>query len=388
MPPPPVTRRTALTLLAATAGSLPFVASGAHASGTRAPAPLADPTRFYLGSVQHEIGVASADPTSGALSVDALIPGTRSSFLAVSPTVNALYSVIGDDGGRLDAFALDADGAVLGELGSTSGLGDGPCHVSVHPAGGHAFSANYNDGTVAVVALAPDGTPGEVTQVVQHTGSGPHPGRQEGPHAHQVLPDATGERLFAVDLGTDSVFVYAFDAEAGQLTQEHEAKLPPGSGPRHLAFHPGGQTAYVLGELDSTLTACGYDPDSGALTPGAVVPLLPDGTSPDGNSAAEVLVSSDGRFVYASNRGHDSIAVFAVDGADEAEPRLVGHFDSGGATPRHIALDADESRLYVANQSTGSVVVLDRDPDEGTLTPTGATLDFPGVECVLPAVTA
>ncbi|UED87752.1 lactonase family protein [Streptomyces profundus] len=383
MPPPPVTRRTALALLATAAGSLPFVASGALAS-----TPRANPTRFYLGSVQYDIGVASADPTSGTLSVDALVPGTRSSFLAVSPSAEALYSVNGDDGGRLEAFALDADGAVQGELGSTSGLGDGPCHVSVHPAGGHAFSANYNDGTVTVVALAPDGAPGEITQVVRHEGSGPGPDRQEGPHAHQVLPDPGGERLFAVDLGTDSVFVYAFDAEAGQLAQEHEAKLPPGSGPRHMAFHPGGVTAYVLGELDSTLTACGYDSGTGALTPGAVVPLLPDGTPPDGNSAAEVLVTSDGRFVYASNRGHDSIVVFAVDGEDEAEPRLVGHFDSGGATPRHISLDADESHLYVANQSTGAVVVLDRDPDDGTLAPTGAALDFPGVECVLPAVTA
>ncbi|KAB8161197.1 beta-propeller fold lactonase family protein [Streptomyces sp. 3MP-14] len=393
MPPPPVTRRTALTLFAAAAGGgLTFAVSAANAStpaprsvAPRGAAPFANPARFYLGSVQHEIGVATADAASGALSLDALVADSRSSFLALSPTAERLYSVIGDDGGRLDAFTLDEDGAVTGPLGSVGGLGDGPCHVAVHPAGGHVFSANYNDGTVAVVALLDDGAPGEVTQVVQHTGSGPNPGRQEGPHAHQVLPDPGGARLFAVDLGNDSVYAYAFDAEAGQLTEEHQSAMPPGSGPRHMVFHPGGETAYVLGELDSTLTTCGYDAATGALTPGAVASLLPDGADPGGNTAAEIVVSADGRFVYASNRGDDSIAIFSVDGADETEPRLVGHVDSGGATPRHISLGADDAHLYVANQSTGVVVVFARDAETGGLTPTGEPLPLPGVECVLPA---
>ncbi|SOD62318.1 6-phosphogluconolactonase [Streptomyces zhaozhouensis] len=393
MPPPPVTRRTALTLFAATAGALPFAASAASAASAAtatpaapaAPVPRADPARCYLGSALTEIGVATADPATGALTLDATVAGSRSAFLALSPSAEALYSVIDEEGGRLDAFALDAEGSVTGTLGSAGGLGAGPCHVAVHPDGGHAFSANYNDGTVAVVALREDGAPGEVTQIVQHTGSGPDPDRQEGPHAHMVLIDRGGARLLAVDLGNDSVYAYAFDAERGELTEEHRSPMPPGSGPRHMVLHPDGRTAYVLGELDSTLTACSYAAETGELTPGAVVSLLPEGADPAGNTGAEVVVTADGRFVYASNRGDDSVAVFSVAGDDETAPRLVGHVDSGGATPRHISLGEGDGHLYVANQTAGTVVVFARDAESGELTRVGEPLPLSGVECVLPA---
>ncbi|GAA3879639.1 lactonase family protein [Streptomyces sedi] len=388
MPPPPVTRRTALTLFAAAAGAWPLAASAASAtSATRAaPAARANPARCYLGSTLHEIGVATADPATGALTLDATVAESRSSFLALSPSAEVLYSVIDQDGGRVDAFALDAEGSVTAPLGSAGGLGAGPCHVAVHPDGGHVFSANYNDGTVAVVALREDGTPEAVTQVVQHTGSGPDPDRQDGPHAHMVLTDQGGARLLAVDLGNDSVYAYAFDAERGELTEEHRSSMPPGSGPRHLALHPDGGTAYVLGELDSTLTVCAYAAETGELTPGTVVSLLPEGADPAGNTAAEIVVTADGRFVYASNRGDDSVAIFSVAGDDQAAPRLVGHVDSGGATPRHISLGEGDGHLFVANQTAGSVVVFARDAESGELTPVGEPLSLPGVECVLPAV--
>ncbi|WP_053170702.1 lactonase family protein [Streptomyces sp. SBT349] len=387
---PQVSRRTVLTVLGATAGSLPL-AAGAPAAASESV--QADPLRFYLGAYtggdgDRGIGVATADEGTGSLTLDAVVPTADPSFLALSGAATVLYAVNETTDGDVSAFSLAEDGTVAGALGASPSGGDFPCHLAVHPGGRHVFTANYGSGTVAVVALGDDGAPGEVLQIVQHTGSGPDPDRQEGPHAHMVLPTADGGRLFAVDLGTDSVHVYAFDPAGGQLTSETESPMPPGSGPRHLAFHPGGRTAYVLGELDSTLTTCAYDPGTGSLTPGAVASTLPDGTSPGGNAPAEILVSGDGRFVYTSNRGHDSIAVFGTEGADETEPRPLGHHPCGGAAPRHMAFDSTEAYLYVANQDTGTVAVFARDAATGGLTPVGEALEYPRVVCVLPAVPA
>ncbi len=386
-------RRAVLALLGAGTVAVPL-ASHAAATATASPAPrAAGPFRVYLGAYtggagDRGVGVATADDATGTLTLDAVTPTTDPSFLALSGSSGpapVLYAV--NEGGRnsVSAFALDQDGGVTGALGDCPSGGEGPCHLAVHPAGGHLFTANYNSGTVAVVALAADGAPTGVVQEVQHTGSGPNPGRQEGPHAHMVLLDPSGDRLFACDLGADSVFVYAFDAAQGQLTQEQEVKMQPGSGPRHMALHPDGTAGYVLGELDSTLTPCTYDPATGALTPGSPVSTLPDGAWQEGWLAAEVLVSADGAFVYATNRGHDSVAVFAVEGADHTGLRLVGHHPCGGSWPRHMSLDPEERWLYVANQNTGSVTVFARDAASGELTDTGQTLAYPQVVCVLPA---
>jgi 6-phosphogluconolactonase (cycloisomerase 2 family) len=354
----------------------------------------AGPFRVYLGAYtygdpEQGVGVASADDATGALQLDAVVPTADPTFLALAQSAGVLYAAGEGAEGQVSAFSLGQDGAVTGTLGTCPSGGSGACHLSLHAGGGHLFVANYGSGSVAVVTLGEDGAPLEVSQVVQHTGSGPNPDRQEGPHAHMVLPDpANPDRLLACDLGTDSVHVYAFDAAQGQLTREHEVKMAPGSGPRHLALHPEADAAYVLGELDSTLTICTYDPATGGLTPESTVSLLPDGTSPDGNTAAEVLVSSDGQFVYASNRGHDSIAVFAVEGQGGTELRLIGHHPCGGSGPRHISLDADERWMYVANQNSGSVDVFARDPATGALTPAGEPLAYAQVVCALPAAPA
>ncbi|MDT0318811.1 lactonase family protein [Streptomyces millisiae] len=349
------------------------------------------PARVYLGAytgddAERGIGVARVDDATGALRLDAVTPAADPSFLALASSGRVLYAVHETGGeGRVSAFSLDRDGGVTGVLGSCPSGGGAPCHLSVHPAGRHLFTANYATGTVGVVTLAPDGAPLEVSQVVRHVGSGPDPDRQEGPHAHMVLTDpAAPDRVLAVDLGTDSVHGYAFDAARGRLTSERETRLAPGSGPRHLALHPVAGAAYVLGELDSTLTACAYDRATGALTPGPVVSLLPAGVSPAGNMPAEVLVSSDGRFVYASNRGHDSVAVFAVTGSEGTGLRLLGHHPCGGRGPRHLSLDPDERWMFVANQDSGSVAVLARDPATGALAPSAAPLPYPEVVCVLP----
>jgi len=383
------TRREALALsgalLGATAGGL-VLAPDAVAR----PRPGADRPRVYLGAytggdTAHGIGLASADRDTGGLRLDGVVPTADPSFLALSATGRVLYAVNETTDGRVSAFELAPDGTVRRFLGSAPSGGAHPCHLSLHPGGRHLFTANYTSGTVAVVALRPDGGPGEVVQVVRYTGAGPDPERQTGPHAHMVLPDPTGDRLFGVDLGTDSVHVHRFDPRRGLLTEESVAKMPAGSGPRHLALHPGGRTAYVLGELDSTVTSCAYDARRGTLTPVATVPILPEDADPIPSTAAEVLVSADGRFVYASNRGHDTITVLAVDASDETRLRRVSHHPSGGASPRHMAFDPAQRLLYAANQRSGTVTVLRRDPVGGGLSPAGQPLAFSQAVCVLPA---
>lgn len=403
-----LTRRKLLTLLGTTAGGL-ALAPGARASAgneTRntvtdtarntphapRPAPPAARARantVYLGAYtggdgSHGIGVATADPDSGTLRWGATTPTPEPSFLALSPTRDVLYAVNELAEGRVSAFPVTEDGGVGAPLGDVASGGAAPCHLSLHPGGRHLFTANYVSGTVGVVRLGEDGTPRELVQTVRHTGSGPDPERQTGPHAHMVHPDPTGDRLLAVDLGTDSVYVYHFDPASETLTPHSQVRMPAGSGPRHLAVHPSGRTVYVLGELDASLTTCDYDPEDGTLTPVGTVSTLPDGTSPEGNTAAEVLVTADGAFVYASQRGHDSVTVLTV-ADDPRSPRLVDQVDCGGAGPRHLAFDADHTRLYVANQQSGSVTVFDRDAATGALTPTGQPLAFPQVVCVLPA---
>lgn len=377
-------RRTALTLLGAAAGGL----AAAPAAAAR-PLPGGRRPRFHLGAytggdTAHGIGAASADPFTGALRVEEVTPAADPSFLALSATGRVLYAVNETADGRVSAFALAPDGTVRRPLGEAPSGGAHPCHLALHPGGRHLFTANYTSGTVAVVALRSDGAPEGVAQVVRYTGSGPHPDRQEGPHAHMVLPDPTGRRLLTADLGTDSVHVHRFDPRRGRLDEGTRVPMPPGSGPRHLALHPSGRAAYVLGELDSTLTACAYDPDRGALTPAATVPVLPEGIGAEGTTAAEVLVSADGRFVYASNRGHDLIAVLAVDPLDATRLRPVSHHPCGGRSPRHLALDPDQRLLYAANQDSGTVTVLRRDPVSGTLAPAAEPLPYAGVVCVLP----
>jgi 6-phosphogluconolactonase (cycloisomerase 2 family) len=389
MTPRRITRRAALglPLLAAGAASLPLLSAPARAA--------AGPFRIYLGAYtygdpEQGVGVATADDASGALTLDAVTPAPDPTFLALDQSAGVLYAAGEGAEGQVFAYSLGQDGAITGELGASPSGGSGACHLSLHAGGGHLFVANYGSGSVAVVTLGEDGAPLEVSQVVQHTGSGPNPDRQEGPHAHMVLPDpAVPDRLLACDLGTDSVHVYAFDPAQGQLTREQEVKMAPGSGPRHVALHPEAGAAYVLGELDSTLTICTYDSATGELTPQSTVPLLPDDFPPDGNTAAEVLVTSDGKFVYASNRGHDSIAAFAVEGTGGTELRLLERTPCGGSGPRHVSLDADERWMFVANQNSGTVDVFARDPDTGGLTPAdGEPLSYSQVVCALPAAPA
>jgi len=257
-----------------------------------------------------------------------------------------------------------------------------PCYVSVDPTGRFALAANYSGGSVAVFPIQADGRLGEATDVVQLTGSGPHR-RQEGPHPHCIVPDPAGAYVLVCDLGSDRVLVYRLDPASGRLRPNAPPAAPvgAGAGPRHFAFSPDGRHAFVVDELDSTLVAFGYDADQGTLRPLRTVSTLPEGFAGD-NLPAHVLVAPSGRYLYASNRGHNSIAVFAVQ-PETGRVTPLGHEPSRGRGPVSFAIDPAGTFMLVANQGGGSVAAFRLDPGQGTLQATEFRLDVPAPTCVL-----
>ncbi|MET9802014.1 lactonase family protein [Streptomyces sp. NPDC006368] len=339
--------------------------------------------RAFIGSFTsaggHGVVAADVDPGTGALTVTGAAGDVADpSFLAPAPGGAVLLAVSETEEGAVAAF--DIRGAAPRLLGDPVAVrGAGPTHLAL--AGGHVVTANYGSGSVSALPLRADGRPDAAPVVLRHEGSGPDPERQSGPHAHQVVPDPTGRRLLAVDLGTDSVYVYALDAPGGDAPVPHgRTALPPGTGPRHLAFHPAGSHAYVLGELEPTITVCRWDADTGVLAPvggtravpaGAVTPSYPSG----------IAVSPDGRFLWAAVRGDDSIAVLALDDTRE-KPALVTTVPCGGHWPRDLTLDPEGRRLYVANERSGDVTWFDLDPTTGIPRRAGM-LPCPAASCVV-----
>ncbi len=343
--------------------------------------------RVYLGAYTGvesaadgiRLAIAGAD---GALRCTESVAETADpSFLAVAPDGATLFAVSELQAGRVIAFSVRADGT-LGEINSQPSLGAAPCHLSVHPSGKYLLTANYGSGNLVVHPIDAGGVLREPCHVVQHSGSGPNPQRQEGPHAHQVLADPSGRYVVAVDLGTDSVYVYDFDLDGGHLMIKHEVPLRAGAGPRHLAFHPDAERAYVINELASSITEFGYDAATGALEPGRTLSTLPpDYGRP--NLAAELVVTPDGRFVFGSNRGHDSIAVFRADSSD-GEFRLIDIRPAVVAEPRHIALSPNGRVLFAAGQRSNNVQAFGI-ADNGELTPLREPVPTPSPVCILPA---
>ncbi|PKW15318.1 lactonase family protein [Saccharopolyspora spinosa] len=342
--------------------------------------------RIYLGaytsaeSAADGIRLAIADADGALRCTESVAEAADPSFLAMAPDGATLFAVSELRQGRVIAFKVHDDGT-LTELNSQPSLGAAPCHLSVHPSGKYLLTANYQSGNLVVHPIADGGVLREPCHVVQHSGSGPNPQRQEGPHTHQVLPDPSGRHVLAVDLGTDSVYVYDFDVDSGHLALKHEVPLRAGAGPRHLAFHPDGERAYVINELASSITAFGYDAETGVLEPGRTLSTLPpDYGRP--NLAAEIVVTPDGRFVYGSNRGYDSIAVFRADSSD-GEFRLVDIRPAVVAEPRHIALSPDGRVLFVAGQRSNDVQAFGI-ADNGDLTPLREPVPTPTPVCILP----
>ncbi|QDY75526.1 lactonase family protein [Streptomyces qinzhouensis] len=340
--------------------------------------------RAFIGSFTSAGGrgiiAAAVDTESGALtetgSSDTL---ADPSYLALGPAAGGpvLYAVSETAEGAVAAF--DVRGAAPGPLGERVPVrGAGPTHLAV--ADGHLLTANYGSGSVSVLPVDDDGRPGAVSGVRRLEGSGPDPDRQRGPHAHQIVPDPSGRWVLGVDLGSDSVCVYALDRAAGELVAHGETALRPGNGPRHLAFHPAGTHAYVLNELVPTVTVCRWDAEAGVLEAVGEVSVLPAGT--EGRSyPSEIVVAPGGDRLWVANRGHDSISV--LDLAPDGEGvRLVTTVPCGGHWPRDLALDPTGRRLYAANERSGDVTWFDIDPETGVPRRAGS-LNAPAASCIV-----
>ncbi len=347
--------------------------------------------RFYVGTYtgpsSQGIYFVDLDPETGKLSEPVLAAETKNpSFLALHPTQPYLYAALeigefeGQKTGAVEAFKIDPASGKLTALNGQSSTGPGPCYVSVDPSGQSVMVANYGGGSVGVLPVGDDGSLKAPSAHDQHTGSGPNPKRQQRAFAHSIVADPSGKFALSCDLGTDEVIIYKLDAKAGTIARIGEAKLAPGTGPRHIAFHPSGKFVFVNGEMANTVTPLTWDAATGTLTALTPVSTLPaDFTTP--STTAEIAVHPNGKFVYCSNRGHDSIAVFAFDSAN-GTLTPIDHTSTQGQSPRHFALDPTGRYLIAANQKSDSLVSFKIDPKTGKLTPVGSTVKVGQACCV------
>ncbi len=350
-----------------------------------------NPMRVYIGTYtgarSQGIYVCEFDPQTGALSAPELAAKTNSpSFLALHPNHHFLYAV-GEEGGKLGgavrAFSIDPKTGMLTFLNEQRSGGDGPCHLSVDRDGKCVLVANYGSGSVAALPIEADGKLAPAGSVIQHVGSSVDRGRQQGPHAHFITSDPNDRFALACDLGLDKVLVYRFDAaKASLVTNDPPAGVvKPGLGPRHLVFHPNGHFAYVMSEMGSAVTAFHYDSKKGKLDEIQTVSTLPTDFS-GMHSGAEIQMHPSGKFLYASNRGHDSIAIFAVD-SKTGKLTSVGYELTQGKTPRFFALDPSGKWLLAQNQDSDTMLVFRIDTATGKLTPVGEPVSVGAPVCAV-----
>ena len=355
-------------------------------------AAAAAPTEFfvYFGTYTNAkttskgIYRARFDANTGKLSPAELAAEAKDpAWLALHPNGKFLYAI--DEsadtkrtpGQGIGAYALDTKTGALALLNRQSTGSSGACHITVDATGRTILVANYGGGGVSAVTLHPDGRLGAIGSVIQHTGSSVNLARQKGPHAHQIITSADNRLAFVPDLGIDRVLIYDINPATAQLTTHTpaSASLPPGSGPRHLAFHPNNRFAYVISEMLCTMTAFRYDAAAGSLTALQTLSTLPPGESvAKGTSTAEVQVHPSGKFLYGSNRGHHTIVVYTID-AQTGQLTYVENASTLGQTPRHFALDPTGGWLLAENQDSHTVAVFRIDQQSGRLTPTGPLVE-------------
>jgi 6-phosphogluconolactonase len=310
------------------------------------------------------------------------------SYLVLSPSHRYLYSVNelkeleGKKSGAVSAFSLDGENGKPRFLNSKLSLGTDPCHVVVSPRGTHVLVANYMSGSVSVFPILLDGSLDEASDFHQHSGSSINTTRQSGPHAHSTVFDPLGRYVFVSDLGADKLVVYDWDGIRGKLQLRENScyKARAGSGPRHITHHPKKPFAYIVNELDSTISVLAYDPSSVTFREIQVLSSLPDGFT-GSNSCADIHLSPSGIFLYVSNRGHDSIAVFRI-GSKQGLLEPVGHFLSGGGIPRSFAIDPLGNFLLVANQNGDNIVAFRINRQTGALDATGLEIRVSTPVCI------
>jgi 6-phosphogluconolactonase len=342
----------------------------------------------YTGKGSQGIYACRFRPSTGKLTPVELAAETPNpSYLVVDPAQRYLFAAneIGDyqnaKSGSVSSFAIDRHTGKLRALNTVASRGADPCHLAVDKNGSHVLVANYTGGSVAVLPVKADGMLGEASDFIQHKGSSVDPERQKEPHAHDVV--LTPDNRFAVvaDLGLDKLMVYRLDIEKGKLTADPPAgSVKPGSGPRHFAFHPNGRWAYVINEMGNTITAFNWDGAKGSFHEMQSVPTLPKDFKGE-NTTAELVVDRKGRYLYGSNRGHDSIAVYAIDPA-KGMLTLLEDVPTLGKEPRMFALDPTGAYLFAANQNSNTVVVFRVNPSSGRLTPTGEKVEVVSPVCV------
>lgn len=353
-----------------------------------------DKLRVYIGTYTNgksrgiyllEMNTRSGELRRGGLAAEVAKP----SFLVLHPERPLLYAVgelsefEGHKSGAVSAFSISPEDGKLRLLNQQPSGGQGPCYVAVSPTGGHVLVANYSNGSVASLPIREDGGLDKPVSVIQHEGSGPNTKRQQGPHAHSIQPDPAGRYVLAADLGADKLFVYRFNPVTGGLEPNEPPALTatPGAGPRHFTFHPSGRFVYANNELASTVTAMTYAPDRGILRVLQTESTLPDGFEGE-NTTAQVCVHPSGRFLYVSNRGHDSIAIFGIDAAT-GRLKPAGHAATRGKTPRNFNIDPSGRWLLAANQQSDSLAVFRIDPANGRLEPAALIEGVPTPVCVL-----
>jgi 6-phosphogluconolactonase len=355
---------------------------------------IMQPNLVYVGTYTRDgrsegIYVFRHDPETGGLTQLHTIKDTDPSFLAFDPSKRFLFAVnehrvhTGEGDGDVASYAIDQETGDLAFLSRQTTHGGEPCHLTTDPSGRCLIVANHENGTVAVFPLEANGQLQPSSDLQQHEGSGPGP-TQQGPHAHFVTFDPDGHRLMVCDKGIDKVMIYRLDVEAGKLFPADPpfASLHSGAAPRHISFHPSGRFAYVNGEADMTITAFAYDRMNGILTELHYLSTLPKGTTGERLSTAQILVEPSGRFVYVSNRGHNSIAIFAID-QDTGRLTAAGHASTQGETPRNFAIDPTGTFLYAANQNSDTIVHFRIDRETGQLQPTGDVTQVGGPVCIL-----
>ena len=343
----------------------------------------------YTGPKSKGIYAYRFNPATGRVTALGLAAETvNPSFLAISPDQKLLFAAneVADYGGAksgaVSSFRIDHKTGKLTFLNQVSSRGAGPCFISTDKNGKFVLVANYDGGSIADFPVLEDGSLGPASAFVQHTGHGANPRRQQSPHAHCIRVDRNERYAVAADLGLDQILVYHFDSKTGSLTPNRPpfSEVKPGSGPRHFTFDPSGKFLYLVNEMASTIDAFSYDGAHGALQPLQTISTLPKsfhGTS----YAAEIAVHPSGRFLYASNRGHDSIAVFAIASATHTL-KSVGYVSTGGKFPRNFGISPDRAYMFVANQNSNDVTIFRINPKTGMLKATGRSLSVASPVCV------